>query len=130
MSNQQAIRNALDDMAHSVKHAVPWDTTFLFLESGCGSVGQETPLAHAIEESLRRRFELWAATWITPRIDDALAQLNSLASADKENFDLRCALRQIEGAKQQDDAFDARAAVKRLQGIARAAIAKAQGGAK
>ena len=49
--------------------AVPYSTTFLFLEPGCESVGQETPLAKAIEAAMQQKFRCWEQSWIRPRAE-------------------------------------------------------------
>lgn len=51
-------------------NAVPYDTTFLFLADGCESIGQGTPLAKAIETAMKASFEIWAASWMRPRLLD------------------------------------------------------------
>jgi hypothetical protein len=62
-------------MAESVKHACPWSSAFLFLDPGCESIAQGSALAQAVETAMRIKFQRWAETWITPRIDDAIEAL-------------------------------------------------------
>lgn len=52
-----------------MRDAVPYTTTFLFLEPGCEAVGQGTALQIAIEKAMKVRFDLWAETWINPLIE-------------------------------------------------------------
>lgn len=61
-------------MLDDIKNACPYSTTFLFLSEGCTTVGQESPLAHAIEKAMGERFRIWAESWIVPRLNDIVAK--------------------------------------------------------
>ncbi len=54
------------EMLRNLDNACPWDTTFLFLEPGCESVGQGTELANAIKQAMQASFNRWADSWIRP----------------------------------------------------------------
>jgi len=65
-SSQQIAKDAIKHL----DNAVPFDTTFLFQEPGCAAVGQGTDLAKSIEVAMEKRFNLWAASWLRPYLED------------------------------------------------------------
>ena len=53
-----------------MKHAVPWSMTFVPNAQGCSALAKDMQLAKAIESEMKNKFELWASTWITPRLEE------------------------------------------------------------
>ena len=71
----------IDRVIESLENAVPYSTTFLFLEEGCGAVGQETPLAKAIEAAMKKKFDIWADTWMRDQLKEIRAENQRLLAA-------------------------------------------------
>ena len=72
----KSIKENAQDILQNLEQACPWSATFLFMEEGCGAVGQATPLAKSIESAMRRKFLLWQQTWIEPHARDIIAKLS------------------------------------------------------
>ncbi len=65
-----SVKQHAEEILGSLDTAVPYGTTFLFMEEGCGAVGQGTPLARAIELAMKKHFQIWEQTWVRPHLED------------------------------------------------------------